>query len=78
MENMLDQITNQAFPENPKSKEAVDKFNEKFQCRRSLSIIKLQGIGISLVDFQPTEICYISFEGMIILQEYCQFKHGSI
>ena len=74
MDNMLKQVTSLAFPLNPETEEEHKKqVSEKFKCDRSLTVIKLQGIGISLVDFQPSEVSYISFEGLVILQEYCQF-----
>lgn len=37
-------------------------------------IVKLRGIGFSLVDFEPNELCYISFEGIVIENEVSLFK----
>lgn len=39
-------------------------------------IVKLGGIGISLVDFNPRELCYISIEGLVMLQELNVYKSG--
>ena len=44
---------------------------------KGLNIIKLKGIGISLVNFIPQEVAYISLEGLTLLQENCQYKIGS-
>lgn len=49
---------------------------KKFDIAESLMIVKLGGIGISLVDFNPRELCYISVEGLVMLQELNVYKSG--
>ena len=39
-------------------------------------IVKLGGVGISFVDFNPRELCYISIEGLVLLSESNVFKDG--
>jgi len=39
--------------------------------------VKLQGIGFSIVDFEPKELCYVSFEGFVLEKEVCLFKKGT-
>ena len=36
--------------------------------------MKLGGIGLSLVDFNPRELCYFSVEGLVYLSEVNQYK----
>ena len=65
MEDISAQVKDMAIPLNPKTEEELKKqVSDKFKSLRTLQIIKLQGIGLSLVDFQPSEICFISFEGL--------------
>lgn len=33
-------------------------------------IVKLAGLGISMVDYNPRELCYFSLEGIVFLQEH--------
>ena len=79
MEDISAQVKDMAIPLNPKTEEELKKqVSDKFKSLRTLQIIKLQGIGLSLVDFQPSEICFISFEGLVVLQEHCQFQVGTL
>ena len=48
----------------------------KYEITKSLMIVKLGGIGISLVDFNPRELCYISMEGLVLLSETNLYKDG--
>ena len=32
-------------------------------------IVKLAGLGISMVDYNPRELCYFSLEGILFLKE---------
>ena len=57
-------------------KEAEEKGFNKIDIVKSLTIVKLGGIGISLVDFNPRELCYISVEGIVMLNEANTYKDG--
>ena len=48
-----------------------------FNIDKQLTIVKLGGIGISMVDFNPRELCYVSVEGLVLLQEVNTYKDGS-
>ena len=48
-----------------------------FNIDKQLTIVKLGGIGISMVDFNPRELCYFSVEGLVLLQEVNTYKDGS-
>ena len=43
---------------------------KKFSIAKSLMIVKLAGLGISMVDYNPRELCYFSLEGIVFLQEH--------
>ena len=57
-------------------KEAEERGLTKFDIMKSLMIVKLGGIGISLVDFNPRELCYLSVEGIVLLNESNLYKDG--
>lgn len=44
---------------------------------KNMTIVKIKGIGISMVDFNPKELCYISIEGLVFLSEVNEYKEGS-
>ena len=54
-----------------------DLVEQPYVIQENLQIIKLQGIGFSMVDFEPTELCYVSLEGIVIENEICLYKKGS-
>ena len=54
----------------------AEKILKKLDISKSLMIVKLGGIGISMVDFNPRELCYFSFEGIVLLQEVNVYKDG--
>ena len=41
-------------------------------------MVKLRGIGISIVDFMPQELAYISLEGIVLLSETTLFKFNQL
>lgn len=43
-----------------------------------LYVVKLRGIGISIVDFMPQELAYISLEGIVLLSESTLFKFSQL
>ena len=52
----------------------ITKNQKKFDVQKSLMILKLKGIGISIVDYNPQEICYLSIEGIVLFQEVNVYK----
>ena len=59
------------------TKEKVEHQLKKFTIQKSLMIVKLKGIGLSLVDFNPRELCYFSIEGLVFLSESNLYKYGN-
>jgi hypothetical protein len=41
---------------------------DRFSVKKSLLVLKLKGIGISLVNYIPEEVTYISLEGILLMQ----------
>ena len=75
----FDRVSNKAIGilvESVKDKAAADRL-ANFDINKQLTIVKLGGIGISMVDFNPRELCYFSVEGLVLLQEVNTYKDGS-
>lgn len=68
-------VSQKAISEKAKDEEeALKKIYAKYDVNKSLTILKLAGIGVSLVDFNPRELCYFSMEGIVYLNELNIFK----
>jgi len=55
-------------------KGAPDKGVRKYDIAKSMTIVKLGGLAISMVDYNPQEFCYFAMEGIVFLQEYNVYK----
>jgi hypothetical protein len=38
-----------------------------YEINKSLMIVKMKGIGISMVNYVPYEVAYISLEGLVVM-----------
>jgi hypothetical protein len=56
---------------------SLGKNEQNLQLQQDKMTVKLQGIGFSIVDFEPKELCYVSFEGFVLEKEVCLFKKGT-
>lgn len=50
----------------------------KLECEldRNSYVVKLRGIGISLIDFQPIELCYVSIDGISVISKVHMVRRG--
>lgn len=53
---------------------SLGKNEQNLQLQQDKMTVKLQGIGFSIVDFEPKELFYVSFEGFVLEKEVCLFK----
>jgi hypothetical protein len=69
-------VLNKAIGVRGKTPEKETAVLKKFEIAQSLLIVKLGGVGLSFVDFNPRELCYISIEGLVLLSESNVYKDG--
>ena len=52
----------------------------KYEVRKSTMFFNLRGVGISLVDFQPLELCYISIDQIkgYVLEDFSRKRSTTV